>query len=785
MDQGLTQEEIVKKQQIFGKNEIIASESFSAFKLFISQFPTLINAILAIGAILSFIIKEPLDGIFILAILILNSLFGFIQEFRAEKALQKLKKLAQPTCVVFRAGKPMQIRAVELVPEDIVVLNEGDRIPADGVILTELHVEIDESILTGESLPVIKKHADEVYQGTFVAKGKARMKVTKIGAQTKLGQISLTLVSVKEESTPLQKQITSLARLLSFGAIGISLLLIPIGVFYGRALYPFLLLAISISVAAIPESLPAVITIALAIGTNRMAQKRAIVRKLASIETVGGVQVILTDKTGTLTQNDMSVKEYFLKDIAKFHDLIHACVVGNTAHIAEENNIKHIIGDKTDGALLLWAGEQQISINHDPESVQILDEYTFDPISKTVTTVALVHKQPIVVVKGAPESILKLSKLNQQDKDILEKRYESFAMQGLRVIALAQKHEPNHKNLSRKELETNLEFLGFICLYDPPRKEAGRAVLEAEQAGIRVIMVTGDNPLTAKAIAKEVGILSENKTVITGKDLDRMTDKELVQTIQLVSVYARTTPEHKMRLVDAFQNLGFIVGVTGDGVNDALALKKANVGIAMGQKGTDVAIEASDIVLTDDNFATLIEAVKEGRTIYANIVKATTYLLAGNLAELGLIFFATFFNLAIPLLPTQILWINLVTDGMPALALASEKSTYRQIFGKPRLKEEPIIKKNRLVFIIITAIIIIAALVFIFMFLNNTIGIDKSRTVVFNLMILLQIFLAFIVRGKQSIFSNKYLNITAIITIFFQILLTFNPILQIIFNLSI
>ncbi len=785
MEQGLTQNQVIEQQKIFGKNEISITQSFSTLKLFISQFPTIINGILAVGAVFSFLIKEPLDGFFIIAILILNALFGFFQEYRAEKTLQKLKTIYQPICVVLRDGKTTQLKTSDLVPGDIVILSEGDRIPADGVIFTESHVEIDESILTGESLPVIKNKEDEVLQGTFIAKGKTRIKVTKTGSETQLGQISLTLSSVEEEETPLQKQISSLARILSFGAIGISALILPVGIFYGRALYPILLLAISIGVAAIPESLPAVITIALAIGTNRMAQKKAIVRKLSSIETIGAVEIVLTDKTGTLTQNDMTVKEYYIAESAKLHELAHACIVGNTAHVARENDKDIIIGDKTDGAILMWAKNQQINIDHDVQLVKILDEYTFDPISKIITTVAELHEKPFVIVRGAPESVLLACKLDKISIMELEKKYEEYAAQGLRVIAVAEKHEPNHKKFSRKDLEKNMEFLGFMCLYDPPRKEAARSIIEAQTAGIRVIMVTGDNPLTAKAIAKEVGILDGNKSVITGNELDNMSDEELKQTVKLVDVYARTTPEHKMRLVTTFQSLGFVVGVTGDGVNDALALKKANVGLSMGQKGTDVAKEASDIILSDDNFATIIQAVKEGRTIYANIVNAITYLLAGNLAELGLIFFATFFNMAIPLVPTQILWINLVTDGMPALALASEKSSFRQLFGKPRKKEEPIITKKRLLFILISSSVITLFLLFIFALLNQNIDIDKARTVIFNLMIFLQLILVFVVRGKQSLFSNKYLIITIVLTIIFQIFLTFNPVLQEIFHLSI
>lgn len=782
MEIGLTTKEVFAKQKEFGKNEITAKESFSVLKLFLMQFPTLINGILAIGAIFSFFIQEALDGILIFVILILNSLFGFFQEYRAEKALQKLKQLSQPISVVMRDGQAVEIQSRDIVPGDIAILNEGDRIPADGEIITSSHLEVDESVLTGESLPVIKNQKDRSFQGTYVARGKGKLLVTNIGDKTKFGQIAKTLANVEDEQTPLQKQIVGLAKILSFAAIVLSVLLFPIGLLHGKAIYPLLILVISISVAAIPESLPAVITIALSLGTNRMTKKKAIVRRLASIETVGAVQVVLTDKTGTLTQNEMRVKDFFVKEKSLMGNLLEACIVGNTAHIVKKDGKEEIIGDKTDGAFLLWASEQKRNIKE--SSIEVLDEYTFDPQTKTITTIAKASGKPFVFVRGAPESVLSISKLLEKDKKTLTQKYEDFAAMGLRVIAFAQKHEPNHKGKSRKELESNMTFLGFVCIYDPPRKEARESVLSAQAAGVRVVMVTGDNPLTAKAIATEVGILDGNKSVLTGTDVDKMKEEELLEAIKDVSVFARVNPQHKMRLVIAFQKLGLVVGVTGDGVNDALALKKADVGLSMGQKGTDVAREASDIVLADDNFATLVDAIKEGRKIYANIVKAIVYLISGNLAELGLIFFSTIFNSSIPLIPTQILWINLITDGMPALALASESDEGVEMRNKPRKKQEPILTRKRLIFILVTAMTLTTSLFFVFTKLDHDIGIDKARTVVFNLMIFMQIFLAFIVRGKKSLFSNKLLVLTSVLTIILQVMLTTIPALQTFFRLS-
>ncbi len=782
MEQGLTTQQVQALQQKFGKNEITVEKPFSAITLFFSQFPTLINAILCVGALFSFVIHEPIDGFLILAILVLNALLGFFQEFRAEKALEKLKAFSQPFCTIIRNGKIEEISASEVVPGDIIVLNEGNRIPADGIIITETHLEIDESILTGESVPIVKKHQESVFRGTFVSKGKGFMHINAIGNQTKLGHITQTLATVKEETTPLQQQVNKLTTWLSFSAIGLSFVILPIGIIEGKEIYPFLLLVISLAVAAIPESLPAIITIALSLGTNRMARKNAIVRKLSSIETIGAVQIVLTDKTGTLTQNNMRVKEYFTPDPKNLHVLIHACIVGNAAHIVEENGKKEIIGDKTDGALLLWAKEQNDDVNH--EKVIILDEFTFDATTKTITTIAATDGKPLVFVRGAPESVLTMSKLSQKEKNELTAKYESYAQQGFRVIAFAQKHEPNHKTLSRKELETNLIFLGFMCIYDPPRPEAKEAVLTAQKAGIRVIMVTGDNPLTAKAIAKEVGILDGDKTVITGSELQTMTDEQLAEAVKHVSVFARTAPEDKMRLVQTLQSQGYLVGVTGDGVNDALALKKANVGLAMGQKGTDVAKEASDIVLADDNFATITAAVLEGRRIYANIVNAITYLITGNLSELLIIILAIMCKMPSPLLPTQILWVNLVTDGLPALALVNDTGGKKLLENKPRSKEQPIITKNRLLFMLLGGIITALCILWIFMYVNDHYSLDKARTIAFGSIVLAEMIMAIVIRGRQ-LFSNKFFYLSIFLTLLLQVIITFVPFFQKTFHLSV
>lgn len=781
MERGLTQKEVQEKLQQFGKNEITATTAFSSLTLFLSQFPTGINFVLTTAAFLSFFIGDAIDGGLILLVLFLNALFGFVQEYRAEKSLQKLKSFITPLSRVIRDGKEQQIATTQLVPGDIVILSEGDRVPADGTLLVNHHLEVDESILTGESLPIMKKDNDTLFNSTLVVRGKGKIAVTKTGEQTKFGQIAKTLATVTADKTPLQKQLDTLGKIISFIAISIALLLIPIGMLQEFMLLPLLFLAVSIGVAAIPEGLPAVITIALALGTNRMAKKHAIVRQMPAIETLGSVQTILIDKTGTLTQNSMQVKKFWLKEKKNLELLVKACVFGNTASLLEKGDAKtwDIVGDKTDGALLLWAHEQNIDIDTLKKSGRIRDEYTFDQQTKTITTIweypsaSSGQVKSYVFVRGAPETILEKSELTQKEKGDIAQTFESYAKEGFRVIAVG----------ARTEAEEELTFLGLFGIYDPPRPEAKQAVREAKQAGIHIVMVTGDNPITAVAIAKEIGLIEKDEDVITGSELKAMSDEEVLRILDKVRIFARTLPEDKLRLVTLYKQKGHVVGVTGDGVNDALALKRADVGIAMGQKGTDVAKEAADIVLTDDNFSSIVKAVEEGRTIYSNIQKSITYLLSGNLSELALIFFAVLFGMPTPLLPTQILWINIVTDGLPAIALASDTRNPDTLKRQPRNPKTPILTKNRIAFIGIVGFGLSFALLFVFKVLLGAFSETFARTVVFNLLILSHLAIAFVVRRNLSKI-NVFLVFTIIGTLILQTIITVHPFFQKIFHLG-
>lgn len=789
MEKGLTSLEVKEKQKKFGKNEITAQERATGLSLFISQFPTFINGILTAAAVISFISHGVIDGIFILIILFLNAFFGFIQEYRAEKSLDKLKTYVKSVVRVVRDGKEVQIDASEIVPGDIILISEGDRISADGKIISNKFLEIDESILTGESMSVIKNIDDPVFSGTLVTKGSSRLIVESIGKDTKFGQIAQTLAQVAPDKTPLQKRLDGLAKTLSIIILLIAAFIIPLGIFQGKEFIPLLLIAVSIGIAAIPEGLPAVVTISLAIGTSRMAKRKAIVRRMQSVETLGAVQIIITDKTGTLTQNTMQVKKFWTPHNDHLPSLLKACVLGNTASLIEKAGKSasgwDIVGDKTDGALLLFAKDKKQNLEDITKEGKILEEYSFDSQTATVSTIVQNNKVKHIFVRGAPEVVLSKSKVTQKDRDEIVKLYSDYAKEGLRVIGFGTRTSTHNGDIERKDAEKDLTFLGIVGIYDPPRLEAKKAVTDARKAGIQTIMVTGDNTLTASFLGREIGLLEDQDHITTGDEIDKLTDEELEKIILKTRIFARTKPEDKLRLVTILKKMGYVVGVTGDGVNDALALKRADVGLAMGESGTDVAKEASDIILTDDNFSTVVNAVEEGRTIYNNILKAITYLLTSNLSELSLVVFASLLGMPNPFFPTQILWINLVTDGVPALALASDNKDHSVLSKKPRSPDAPILGKRRLLFIATVGFSISLILLFIFKtILDNGSSETLARTIIFNALIASHMILAFIVRGKTIFRLNKFLILGVLFTIILQTAITFNPFFQNIFRLG-
>lgn len=783
MEKGLTTTEAVAKERAFGKNVIVTKKSYTTLSLLISQFLTYLHGILLLAAVFSFVIEHYLDGGFILSAIFLNGILGFIQEYRAERSIEKLNTYITLTVRVFRDGKETQLPSNDLVPGDIIILSEGDRIPADCVITSSHRLEIDEAILTGESIPVLKDVTDQVFLGTLVTKGKGLAEVKKIGMQTKFGEIAQSLSTIKIEQTPLQKDLAKLGKTLSIIVACIAGVLIPLGILQGKDVFEMLLTSVSIAVAAIPQGLPAVITIALAIGTNRMAKRGAIVRSMPAVETLGAVQIILVDKTGTLTENSMRVRKYFLQEERFFTKLAQACVLGNTASLVQKSNGWDIIGDKTDGSLLAWAKDHHQSIEHIVKLGTVVDEHVFDSKTRMVTTVWERDNKKHVFVRGAPEAILTNSILSEEQRAEALTIYEKYAKEGLRVIAFGTKTIKDHSEMTREQLETGLQFMGIIGIYDPPRHEVKATIHQAKLAGIRTVMVTGDNELTALAIAKEIGLIEKDEDVITGEELAKMDDTTLSEVVRRTRVFARTEPQDKLRITTLLQKLGYVVGVTGDGVNDALALRKADVGVAMGKSGTDVAKEASDMVITDDNFATFVKAIEEGRTIYRNIVTAITYLLAGNLSELSLVFFGTLLGLPAPLLPTQILWINLVTDVFPAMALASDNKNPDVLTQSPRDPKQPILTQKRILFIASIGFGIAGMLLWVFTYFLNTSGETAARTTTFNVLIVSHMLLAFFVR-RQSIFRlNKPLLISVSAILLLQLCINIFPLFRTVFSL--
>lgn len=776
---GLTSEHAEKLLAEVGKNEIVTKEQTTPLQILFSQFTTAINAILASAGILAFFISDIFDSLFIFAILIINGLLGFVQEYQAEKALEKLKNYSSPLSRVIRNGKEEQIPTINIVPGDIVVLSEGDLVPADGTLIVEHHMEIDESILTGESLPITKLHNDQAYKGTLISIGHGKMQVTQTGMNTRFGKIASTLETIEIDKTPLQKRLKSLTQLISLFSFIAALFIIAIGIMQGKAFLPVSLLAISVAIAAIPEGLPAVLTIALAIGTKRMAKQKAVVRKMPAVETLGAMQIILIDKTGTLTQNAMRVKKQWLTSNHALSPIVKASLLGNTATLVEKENETHeVMGDRTDGALLLWATIHKDRMHELYHDGTIVEEYPFDPHTKTITVIWKKTTERHVFVRGAAEKLLEKSKLSQKEKETIAHEIETYAKEGLRVIGFGTKTVRSKGEISRETAEKDLTFLGIIGIYDPPRPQAAHAVQEAKNAGVQPIMVTGDNELTALTIAKEVGLIENDEDVITGDELDKLSDDQLQEVIKKIRIFARTKPEDKLRLVQAYKALGFVVGVTGDGVNDALALKQSDVGIAMGQSGTDVTKEASDIILLDDNFSTLVAAIEEGRNIYHNLVKAITYLLSGNLALICLIILGSLIGLPTPILPTQILWINLIADGLPALALASDTKNPNLIKQSPRNPQAPILTKTLIFYIMVIGATISVSLLITYMLLLNKHSIPVAQTSIFYLFIAFRLVIAFLVRGELIFSFNKMLVLSVFITILLQIMIAVVPIFQ-------
>jgi len=776
-EKGLEPAEAAKRLAEHGPNKLPEAPGRSALRMFAEQFKSLLVAILAAAAILAGVMGEFVDAIAILSIVLLNAVVGFVQERNAANALAALRKMSSPTARVRRGGKTEVVPAADLVPGDVVVLEAGDRIPADLRLLTASGLQAAEAALTGESEPV-EKNADAVspadapvgdrsgmaWTATNVTAGIGEGLVVATGASTEFGKIAGLVAAAKDEETPLQARLRAFGRLLVYGCLALVALVFVLGLLRGIKPLEMVLTSVSLAVAAVPEGLPAVVTVALALGVRRLARRRALVRRLASVETLGATTVICTDKTGTLTVGQMTVRVVAAIDgettvtgdgyavQGQFErggapvkpapgepvwEVLYAGAACSTARLVERDGATEVAGDPTEGAILVAAQKAGIRVEE-----PVLETRPFDAVRKRMSVVRQAPGGPRAYIKGATESIIPLCSLPPDYAAKVASLSDALALRGLRVLAIARKD-------SAQDPETGLTFFGLVGLQDPPRAEARLAVENCGKAGIRVVMITGDHPRTAFAIARDLGIAKSDEEVVAGPAIEAMDDGALAARVEAVSVFARVSPEHKLRIIRAWKSRGAVVAMTGDGVNDAPALKTADIGIAMGKSGTDVAKEASAMVITDDNFATIVAAIEEGRAIYENIRKTLLYLLSGNFAEILVMAVAVLLGWPLPLLAIQLLWINLVTDGFPALALATDPAERGLLSQRPRKPGTEIADRGFLGAVAFTGVIeaAVALSAFAWGYFDGG-SLEKGRTYAFSALVFSEVLRSFSARSR-------------------------------------
>ncbi|MBL4937968.1 calcium-translocating P-type ATPase, SERCA-type [Clostridium sp. YIM B02515] len=807
---GLTKNEAEKRLKTYGLNQLENKKSISPIKIFLSQFNDFIVWVLIAATIISGVMGEKADAITILIIVIMNSILGFIQEYKTEKSLEALKKLAAPTSKVIRDGKIEVINAENLVPGDLIILESGDRIPADCMIMQDSTVMVDESLLTGESVGVNKSSRDkenQLYMGTVLLTGKTMARITETGMKTEMGKIANMLQDIESERSPLKERLNSLGKILVVLCVVICAIVTVMGIWRGKNAYEMFLLGVSLAVAAIPEGLAAIVTVALALGVSRMLKRNSLVRKLPAVETLGCTSIICSDKTGTLTQNNMTVKVVYSndstynvdKDGVPSNDLLRRAFVycNDCSYDDKESSTqKSLFGDPTETALIkVFFKETKSYINFLSNAKRTYD-IPFDSDRKMMSVIIREAKKDCCYVKGAPERLIERCKyilingevkpLTSYYKEKILSAVEAMSFNALRCIAAAYKDTDLIKGSS---LENDLIFLGVAGIIDPPRKEVKDAVLKCKVAGIRPVMITGDHKNTAFAIGKELDICKNQSEVITGDELDNLSDKELLDRMGKVSIFARVSPNHKLRIVKLFKKKGYIVAMTGDGVNDAPAVKEADIGISMGISGTDVTKEASSMILLDDNFATIVAAVEEGRVIYDNIRKFIRYLLSCNLGEVLTMFLASLLYLDTPLLPIQILFVNLVTDGLPAIALGVDPADKDIMYQKPRPKNEHIFARGLKEKIVIRGSLIGVCTVLSFLAGRYYgMNLNTCRTLALGTLIMSQLIHVFECRSEKhsifeiNIFTNLYLVGAVLVSITMLCLVLYVPFLQTVFK---
>ncbi|MCW4006058.1 MAG: cation-translocating P-type ATPase [Candidatus Bathyarchaeota archaeon] len=863
--EGLTAEEAKTRIAKYGPNELKKEKGTSPIKLFLSQFTDILMIILLIATGLSLWIGETIDALIIVAIVIASAVLGFTQEYRSEKAVEALKKMTAPTATVLRDGKETTVPAAELVPGDVILLYTGDKVPADARLLEAHNLKLDEAALTGESAPVDKTTkalaADTqlndmrnlVFTGTVVVYGRAKAVITTTAMETEFGKIAKMVQTTSQEKTPLERRMASVGKLIGVLAVVICIGVGTVGIVVEqRPVLEMILWAVSLAVAAVPEALPAIVTGALAIGMYRMASVNTIVKRLPAVETLGSTSVICSDKTGTMTKGEMTVQRIYFNDTAmkvtgtgyapegefqiedktvtpdeQLKTLLKVASLCNDSSLEKDvqSNKWKIKGDPTEGALIVTAAKAGLWKEELYKQEPRIAEVPFSSERKRMTTVHVAGKKKTAYMKGAPEVVLqkctrilhngKVEKLTAEHKTELLKVTEAMALQALRNLGFAYKELPADMDSFDETIEKDLIFVGIMGMIDPPRGEVKDAISLCRSAGIRVVMITGDHKLTATAVAKELNLLGEKDEgkVLTGPELEAMTDEQLVNAVENTVIYARVSPEHKTRIVKAWKTKDQVVAMTGDGVNDAPALKMSDIGVAMGVTGTEVTKEAADMILADDNFASIVKAVKEGREIFDNIKKYLTFLLQCNIMEILVMFIAVvavpylaevfspglsstiigqenIYNAAIALTAVQILWINLVTDGLPAIALGVDPGDPDLMERKPRNPKGSIFTRDVRMYLIITPIITTALMLFAFFNSQPWLGPEQlamARTQLFVNMVVVELAIALSARSlkypvlKVGLFKNKYLWYALLSSFALQLLVLYVPGIQEIF----
>ncbi len=828
---GLSEEEARKRLKEYGSNELKQKEKISPFQILIRQFTSSIVFILLAALVISLLIGEKLDAIVISTIVILNGIFGFVQEFKAEKAIEALKKLTALKAKVIRNGVEAEIDSRDLVPGDIILLETGSKVPADARLIDIAAFQIDEASLTGESVPsnkttdplenniLVNDQKNMVFMGTIVTRGHAKAVVTGTGMETEIGKIADMVQEAEDKLSPLQIKLKKFGRWLGLVTIGTCLVVFGVGVLreylitdlFERSFVAEMFLAsVALAVAAIPEGLPAIVTISLAFGVRRMANRNALIRKLPAVETLGCTNIICSDKTGTLTKNEMTVRDIYANNtltevsgdgytpegnfmqagdeevnISSLELLFRSSILCNDSRL-NRNDRWEIFGDPTEGALLVSAGKAGFKKSELESRFPRLDEIPFDSERKCMTTIHRVNEEFTAYIKGAPDVILDnckyisinghVKEINKEDKNRILDANREMANRALRVLGFAYKALNEKYTTEPEEVERDLTFIGLQAMIDPPREEVRESITKCRSAGISTVVITGDHKLTAIAITKELGLFKEGDRALSGEELDKLSDDELDEIVESIVICARVSPEHKVRILSALKKRGHVVAMTGDGVNDAPALKRSDIGIAMGITGTDVAKEASDMVLTDDNFASIVNAVEEGRGIYSTIKQFVQYTLSSNFGEILVIFLAILIGWPLPLIAIQILWVNLLTDGLPGLALGLDPFS-RDIMEKPpRKRDEEIMSKDVIYNILIVGFIMGAGT--LFMFHGYGIETVKAKSIAFTTLVMFQLFNVLTYRAKNfrmDFKTSKYLIASVMISLVMQFAVLYTP----------